>query len=79
MLDEGEDTTRHELCAADRRSSACHLGDGDHPAAGGDLDTATGTRRLDLVRPDITAGVDDDLYPVTLHEIDNVQTHPKSP
>jgi hypothetical protein len=79
VLNESEDSTRHELRAANRRTAAGYLCDRDHPSPGRDLDAPAGTRRLNVVGAYVTAGVDDNFYAVTLHKVKNAYTVESSP
>ena len=79
VLNESKDSARHELRAANGRAAPCYLCDRDHASSGRDLDTPAGTRRLNVVSAYVTAGVDDDLYAVTLHEVDNASEAVNSP
>jgi hypothetical protein len=79
VLNESKDSTRHELCAANGRATPCHFRDRDHSSSGRDLDAPAGTRRLNVVGAYVTAGVDNDLYAVTLHDGDNVSAAENSP
>ena len=79
VLNESKDSTRHELRAANRRTAAGYLRDRDHPSSGRDLDAPAGTRRLNVVGAYVTAGVDNDLYAVTLHDRSNVPAAENSP
>jgi hypothetical protein len=79
VLNESKDSTRHELCAANRCAAAGYLRDRDHPSSGRDLDAPAGTRRLNIVSAYVTAGVDDDLYAITLHESENASEAVNSP
>jgi hypothetical protein len=79
VLDQGKDSAGHELRAADRCPAPGHLGHRDHATTGGYLDSSACTRGLNVVRAHIFAGVNDDLYPVTLHVFLNVLTCPDSP
>ena len=79
MLDESEDSARHELRAANGGAAPCYLCDRDHPSPGRDLDAPAGTRRLDVVSAYVTAGVDDNFYAVALHEVNNARATANSP
>ena len=79
VLNESEDSARHELRAANGCAAAGYLRDRHHSSSGRDLDAPTGTRRLNVVSTYVTAGVDDDLYAVTLHELDNASEPVNSP
>ena len=79
MLNESEDSARHELRAANGRAAPRYLCDRDHASSGRDLDAPAGTRRLNVVCAYVTAGVDDDLYAVALHEPSNACATANSP
>jgi hypothetical protein len=67
MLDECDDAARHESCGSHRPTRTSHLADLDEATAIHDLDSASRASRGDLECPRIGSGVDDDLYPITLH------------
>jgi hypothetical protein len=67
VLDERDDSARHEPASPDRRAAAGHLGDLDHPASGRHLDAAAVLRRRDLVRLDTLSGIDNDLDTIASH------------
>jgi hypothetical protein len=79
VLDESKDSARHELRTANGRATPCYLCDRDHSSSGRDLDAPAGTRRLNVVSTYVTAGVDNDLYAVTLHDRNNVSAAENSP
>src|SRR3990172_4317654 len=68
MLDEGDHPIGHEPARADRGAAAGDLGDLDHAAGRGDLDTPARLGGLDLVLQDAArARVHDDLHPIAPH------------
>lgn len=80
MLDEGQDSARHEACGAHGGATSGDLGNLDDPSAGRDLDATPVTRRFDLVDSNLAPGVDDDLNPITSHAFTLTEaSHPRSP